>query len=135
MPDVPSAKEAGAADYQLNIWNAIYAPKGTPKEALAKLNDALNKTLDDPETAKKLGNLGATVPKKDQRGPEFLRKSLAEDIPRWAPILKEAAVRDEVKPAYPTSARPRASGDPGRYLILDSRCAGMSGASYRTVKA
>ncbi|MDP2294130.1 MAG: tripartite tricarboxylate transporter substrate-binding protein [Pseudolabrys sp.] len=93
MPDVPSAKEAGAPDYQLNVWNAIYAPKGTPKEALAKLNDALSKTLDDPETAKKLGNLGATVPKKDQRGPDFLRKSLAEDIPRWAPILKEASAQ------------------------------------------
>jgi len=92
MPDVPGAKEAGAPDYQLNVWNAIYAPKGTPKAALDKLNDALAKTLDDPETAKKLGNLGATVPKKEQRGPAFLRKSLADDIPRWAPILKEAAV-------------------------------------------
>jgi tripartite-type tricarboxylate transporter receptor subunit TctC len=91
LPNVPGAKEAGAPDYQLNVWNAVYAPKGTPKEALSKLNDALNKTLDDPETAKRLGKLGGTVPQQSQRGPEFLRKSLAEDIPRWAPILKEAS--------------------------------------------
>ncbi len=91
LPSVPGAKEAGAPDYQLNVWNAVYAPKGTPKEALSKLNDALNKTLDDPETVKRLGKLGGAVPHQSQRGPEFLRKSLAEDIPRWAPILKEAS--------------------------------------------
>jgi tripartite-type tricarboxylate transporter receptor subunit TctC len=91
IPDVPTAKEAGAADFQLNIWSGIYAPKGTPKEIVAKLADALDKTLDDPATAEKLGKLGGTVPPKAERGPEYLRKTVASDIPRWAPILKEAA--------------------------------------------
>ena len=91
LPNVPGAKEAGAPDYQLNVWSAVYAPRGTSKEIIAKLADALDKTLDEPSTAEKLANLGGTVPPKSERGPEFLRKIVASDIPRWAPILKEAA--------------------------------------------
>jgi tripartite-type tricarboxylate transporter receptor subunit TctC len=91
LPNVPGAKEAGAPDYQLNVWSAVYAPRGTSKEIIAKLADALDKTLDEPSTAEKLANLGGTVPPKSERGPEFLRKTVASDIPRWALILKEAA--------------------------------------------
>jgi len=91
LPDVPTAKEAGTPDFQLNIWSGIYAPKGTPPEVVAKLADALDKALDDPLTAERLGKLGGTVPPKSERGPEHLRKSVADDIVRWAPILKEAA--------------------------------------------
>src|SRR5262249_56411524 len=84
IPDVPTAKEAGLANFQLNIWSGIYAPKGTPKEIVARLADALNKALDDPATAEKLGKLGGTVPPKSERGPEHLRKTVASDIPRSA---------------------------------------------------
>ena len=41
LPDVPTTKEAGLPDYQVSAWNALFAPKGTPKEIVAKLNDAL----------------------------------------------------------------------------------------------
>jgi tripartite-type tricarboxylate transporter receptor subunit TctC len=91
IPNVPTAKEAGAAAFQLNIWSAIYAPKGTPKDVIAKLAVALDKTLDEPAVTAKLANLGGTVPPKAERGPDHLRKTVASDIPRWAPILKEAA--------------------------------------------
>jgi len=91
IPNVPTAKEAGVPDFQLNIWSGIYAPKGTPKDIVAKLAAALDKTLDEPATAEKLGKLGGTVPPKAERGPDHLRKTVAADIPRWAPILKEAA--------------------------------------------
>jgi tripartite-type tricarboxylate transporter receptor subunit TctC len=91
LPDVPSAKEAGDPQYMFNIWSAIYAPKGTPKDVVDKLAAALDKTLEDPETAKKMIALGGTVPKKAERGPEHLAKILKDDIARWDPILKEAA--------------------------------------------
>src|ERR1044071_6633783 len=91
LPDVRSAKEAGDGQYMFNIWSAVLAPKGTPKEAVDKLVDALNKTLDDPDTAKKLVALGGTVPPKAERGPDHLAKVLKDDIARWNPILKEAA--------------------------------------------
>jgi len=91
LPDVPSAKEVGAPQYMFNIWSGIYAPKGTPKEVVDKLADALNKTLEDPETGKKLVTLGGTVPAKAERGPAHLGKILKDDIARWDPILREAA--------------------------------------------
>jgi tripartite-type tricarboxylate transporter receptor subunit TctC len=91
LPDVPSAKEAGDPQYMFNIWSAIYAPKGTPKDVVDKLAAALDKTLEDPETAKKMIALGGTVPKKAERGPDHLAKILKDDIARWDPILKEAA--------------------------------------------
>lgn len=91
MPDVPGAKEAGAPDYQLNVWSVVFAPKGTPKDVFDKLAAALDKTLDEPATAEKLAKLGGTVPPKAERSPDHLRKTVASDVPRWAPILKEAA--------------------------------------------
>jgi len=66
--------------YQLSIWSAIFAPKGTPKPIVAKLSDALNKALDDPAVGKRLADLGGTVPPKAERGPEYLGKALKADI-------------------------------------------------------
>jgi tripartite-type tricarboxylate transporter receptor subunit TctC len=91
LPDVPSAKEAGDPQYMFNIWSAIYAPKGTPKDVVDKLAGALDKTLEDPEVAKRLIQLGGTVPVKADRGPDHLSKLLKADIARWDPILKGAA--------------------------------------------
>lgn len=90
LPDVPSAKEAGLADYQISIWSAIFAPKGTPKPIVDKLSEALNKALDDPAVIKRLADLGGTVPPKADRGPDYLQKSLKADIARWDPVLKKA---------------------------------------------
>jgi tripartite-type tricarboxylate transporter receptor subunit TctC len=90
LPDVPSAKEAGLPNYQINIWSAIFAPKDMPKEIVAKLADALSKTLDDPAVAAKLAKLGGSVPKMDERGPAHLEALLKADVARWHPILTEA---------------------------------------------
>jgi tripartite-type tricarboxylate transporter receptor subunit TctC len=90
LPDVPSAKEAGLPSYQISIWSAIFAPKGTPKPIAAKLSEALSKALDDPAVIKRLADLGGTVPPKAERGPEHLAKVLKADIARWDPILKQA---------------------------------------------
>jgi tripartite-type tricarboxylate transporter receptor subunit TctC len=90
LPDVPSAKEAGLPGYQLSVWSAIFAPKGTPKPVVARLSDALNKALDDPALIKRLADLGGTVPPKAERGPDYLGKTLKADTARWDPILKKA---------------------------------------------
>jgi tripartite-type tricarboxylate transporter receptor subunit TctC len=95
LPDVPSAKEAGLPSYGISIWSAIFAPKGTPKAVAAKLNDALNKALDDPDLIKRLGELGGTVPPKAERGPEHLETVLKADIARWDPILRQAMTQSK----------------------------------------
>lgn len=93
LPGVPSASKAGAPNYQMSIWSAIFAPKGTPKEAVTKLADALNKALDDPAVGKRLVELGGTVPAKAERGPTNLASLLKAEITRWDPILREAATK------------------------------------------
>jgi len=90
LPDVPSAKEAGLPDYQLSIWSAVFAPKGTPQPIADKLSAALDKALDDPAVAKRLTDLGGTVPAKAERGPAHLESVLKADIARWDPILRQA---------------------------------------------
>jgi tripartite-type tricarboxylate transporter receptor subunit TctC len=91
LPDVPSAKEVGDPGYQINIWSAIFAPKGTPPAIAAKLSAALDKALDNPEVAQRLVGLGGTAPVKADRGAAPLEKLLKADIARWNPILKQAA--------------------------------------------
>ena len=90
LPGVPSAKQAGIPDYTLSIWSAMYAPKGTPKEIVAKLAAALDKALDDPAVAKRIVDLGGSVPTKAERGPAHLAQVLKSDIAKWHPILKAA---------------------------------------------
>lgn len=90
LPDVPSAKQAGDPDFNLSIWSAMYAPKGTPKNVIATLSRALDEALDDPAVAKRLVDLGGNVPTKVERGPAHLAQLLKADIARWRPILKAA---------------------------------------------
>ena len=90
LPDIPSAKEAALPGYQISIWSAVFAPKGTPQPIVDKLSDALSKALDDANVIKRLGELGGTVPQKAERGPAHLAKVLKADIARWHPILTKA---------------------------------------------
>src|SRR4029453_2149907 len=66
LPEVPTSKEAGLPDYQVLAWNALFAPKGTPKEIVTKLNQTLVKALDDPATRKRLLDLGSVLPQGHQ---------------------------------------------------------------------
>ena len=72
LPDLPTTKEAGLPEYEVSAWNAIFAPKGTPKEIVAKLNDAYQKALADEGVRKRLLDLGSVLPAKEQQTPEAL---------------------------------------------------------------
>jgi tripartite-type tricarboxylate transporter receptor subunit TctC len=93
LPDVPSAKEAGIPDFSINIWSALFAPKGTPQPVVAKLSAALDKALNDPAVVKRLADLGGSVPVEADRGPAHLETVLSADIARWNPILKAAVAK------------------------------------------
>ena len=90
IPDVPTTKEAGLPDYQVSAWNAVFAPKATPKEIVAKLSEALDKALDDEATRKRLLDLGGVIPTKSERTPAHLQKFVESEVARWTPILKAA---------------------------------------------
>jgi tripartite-type tricarboxylate transporter receptor subunit TctC len=89
IPDVPTTKEAGV-DFIFSAWNAMVAPKGTPKEIVDTLVAALNKTLDDPTTVKRYVELGSTAPSAADRGPAGLQKLVDSEMARITPVLKAA---------------------------------------------
>ena len=90
LPEVPTTKEAGLPDYQVSAWNALFAPKGTPREIVAKLNATLVRALDDGATRKRLLELGSVIPDKGGRSPEALASLVKSEVARWTPILQAA---------------------------------------------
>lgn len=90
LPDLPTTIEAGMPDYQVTAWNAIFAPKDTPKEVVTALTDALGKALDDETTKTRLLELGGVLPTKDERGGKWLGEFVTKEVARWTPVLKDA---------------------------------------------
>jgi len=90
IPDVPTTKEGGLPEFQVSAWNAIFAPKGTPPEVVAKISGALQKALEDAGTKKRLLDLGADLSDREARTPEGLRKLVEREVARWNKVLKSA---------------------------------------------
>jgi tripartite-type tricarboxylate transporter receptor subunit TctC len=90
LKDIPTTKEAGLPEFQVSAWNAIFAPKGTPPEVVAKLNSALVKALDDEATRKRLLELGSVIPDVEGRSPQELQRLVESEVARLTPILKAA---------------------------------------------
>lgn len=94
LPDVPTTKEAGV-DFIFSAWNAMVAPKGTPKAIVDKLVDALNKALDDPKVKSRYSELGSTAPEAADRGPAGLQKLVDSEMARITPVLKAAMAAEK----------------------------------------
>jgi tripartite-type tricarboxylate transporter receptor subunit TctC len=95
IPNVPTAKEAGLPEFDASAWNALFAPKATPKAIIDRLSDALDRALDDESVRKRLTDLGCDIPLKSKRGPPALAALVGSEIARWTPILKAASVKVE----------------------------------------
>jgi tripartite-type tricarboxylate transporter receptor subunit TctC len=89
LPDVPTAKEAGI-NYQMSIWAGMFAPKGTPKDVIEKLAQALDKALDDPSVKSRVSAIGGSVPAKTTRTPAKFASFVKAEIDYWSPILRAA---------------------------------------------
>jgi putative tricarboxylic transport membrane protein len=92
LPDVPTTREAGLPGFEVTAWNALFAPKGTPGDVVARLNAAFSSALTDPGTRQRLLDLGCTIPDEAGRKPEALAALVAKEVARWTPILKKAGV-------------------------------------------
>ncbi len=92
-PDVPTTDEAGLPGYYFSFWHALWAPKGTPKPIIAKLNEALRKALADPATHKRLIDLAQDIFPPDQQSPEALHKFQQAEMDKWWPIIKAAGIK------------------------------------------
>ena len=91
-PDIPTTDEAGLPGFYFTFWHALWVPKGTPVEVIAKLNTALRAALADPEIQKKLAALAQDVFPLEEQSPEALAKFQKEEIDKWWPIIKEAGI-------------------------------------------
>ena len=87
FPSVPTASEAGLPEFKAETWTGLYAPKGTPPAALAKLSEAIAKTLADPASVKRLAAIGAGVPKSDRQGGAYMQQLVVSEVERWRKIL------------------------------------------------
>ncbi|WP_068030883.1 tripartite tricarboxylate transporter substrate binding protein BugD [Rhodoplanes sp. Z2-YC6860] len=93
LPDVPTVDEAGLPGFHVSLWSGMWAPKGTPKEIVAKLNEAIRAAIDDPAVQKRYAELGLEPPAQDQRTPEALRTHQKAEIEKWWPVIKAANVK------------------------------------------
>jgi tripartite-type tricarboxylate transporter receptor subunit TctC len=92
LPEIPTLDELGLKGFEVGIWHALYAPKGTPKPALDKLVAALQEALRDPAVQKRFAELGAVTMPVGQATPEALQKYLKSEIDKWGPVIKKAGV-------------------------------------------
>ena len=94
-PDIPTTDEAGLAGDYFYFWHARWAPKGTPKDVIAKLNAAVQTTLADPETRQRLTDLAQDIYPPEQRTPEALHAFQKAEVDKWWPIIKAAGIKAE----------------------------------------
>ena len=94
-PEIPTANEAGVPDFYLSVWHGLWAPKGTPKAIIAKLNAAVVEALADPEVRRRLTDLGQDIPPRDEQTPEALGAYQKAEIEKWWPIIKAANIKVE----------------------------------------
>jgi tripartite-type tricarboxylate transporter receptor subunit TctC len=92
MPDIPTADETGVPGLYMSGWFGFWAPKGTPKEIIAKLNAATVEALADPAIQKRFTELGLDVAPRAQQTPEGLAAFQKVEIDKWWPIIKSAGI-------------------------------------------
>ena len=92
VPNVPTSKEQGLPDFQAIGWNALFAPKGTPKDIVEKLNAAARAALKDENTRKRLLDLGIILPTDAEQTSAALGEHVRKEIDKWVPVIKKSGV-------------------------------------------
>ncbi len=94
-PDVPTTEEAGVSGLDLSFWHGLWVPKGTPQEAVGKLNAAVVDALADPAVRARLTEMGQDIATREQQTPEALRAFHTAEVDKWWPIIKKANLKTE----------------------------------------
>ena len=94
-PDIPTVDEAGFPGFHISVWGGLFAPKGTPKNVIAKLNSAAVHALADPAVRQRLIALGQEIVPRDRQTPEALGALQKAEIAKWWPIIKAANIKAE----------------------------------------
>ncbi len=94
-PEIPTAEEAGLSGFNMTLWSALWVPKGTPKDVIARLNAAAVEAMADNAVLKRLNDLGLEVPARDQQTPQALGVWHKAEVDKWWPIIKKAGIKPE----------------------------------------
>ena len=94
-PNIPTTDEAGLPGYQASLWYGLWAPKGTPKDVIAKLNATMLDVLDDATVKKRFAELALDTPPRAQQTPEALRAYQKSEADKWWPIIKAANIKPQ----------------------------------------
>ena len=89
MPELPTLDELGFKGYEVNSWFGLNVAAATPREVVARLNQALNRATSDPKVREQLESRGASLV---QEAPEAYRSFIQAELAKWAPIVKRAGV-------------------------------------------
>jgi tripartite-type tricarboxylate transporter receptor subunit TctC len=90
LPDVPTFAELGYKGFEVSNWFGVIAPKGTPPAIVAKLNEAVNRALKDPEIAERITSQGNVV---GGGTPEAFASFIASESARWGKVIREKNIR------------------------------------------
>jgi tripartite-type tricarboxylate transporter receptor subunit TctC len=94
-PEIPTVDEAGLPGFYTSVWNAIWVPKGTPKDVIAKLNAAVVDALADASVRQRMADLGNEIYPRDQQTPQALAAFQRAEIEKWWPIINAAGIKAE----------------------------------------
>jgi tripartite-type tricarboxylate transporter receptor subunit TctC len=92
-PDVPTIDEAGVPGLHFPFWHGMWAPKGTPREVIAKVNSAVVEALADPGVRQRFTELGHEIVPREQQTPAALGAYHKAEIEKWWPIIKAANIK------------------------------------------
>jgi len=92
LPNVPTLDEQGMKGFEVKVWHGLYAPKGTPRPVLEKINAALRAALQDPMVKQRMTDLSSDVVPLDKVTPAALKTHLEAEIARWGPIIQKAGI-------------------------------------------
>jgi len=95
IPNIPTSDESGLPGLYASGWFGFFAPKGTPKEIITKLNAAMVQVLADPAVRTRFTELGLDVAAREQQTPEGLAAFHKAEVEKWWPIIKAAGIKPE----------------------------------------
>jgi tripartite-type tricarboxylate transporter receptor subunit TctC len=93
MPDIPTSDEGGVPGLYMSGWFGFFAPKGTAKDVIARLNGAMVQALADPAVRTRFTELGLDVASPQQQTPEGLAMFQKAEIEKWWPIIRAADIK------------------------------------------
>jgi tripartite-type tricarboxylate transporter receptor subunit TctC len=94
-PETPTMIESGIPGATINFWHALWTTKGTPKEAVDRLDAAVMSALANPAVRQRLETIGQVIFPRDQQGPAALAAYHKAEIDKWWPIIQAAGIKAE----------------------------------------